>query len=128
MHPESGKEIRAGLGRFGPYIVHDGDFRSLKGEDDLFTITLTRSLEILTEPKGTRRGTAAVLKTLGNHPKDNKPITLHQGKFGPYVKHGATNATIPKTESIDTLTLERALALLDERKAKGKTKRTKKET
>lgn len=125
VHPTSGKEIRAGIGRFGPYVVHDGDFRSLKAEDDLFTISLERSLELLAEPKGTRRGAAAVLRTLGAHPKDNKPVTLHQGKFGPYVKHGATNATVPKTESLDTLTLDRAIELLNERKAKGKTTRKK---
>ncbi|HEU0050728.1 MAG TPA: DNA topoisomerase, partial [Patescibacteria group bacterium] len=116
-HPETGKEIRAGLGRFGPYVVHDGDFRSLKPEDDLFTVDLTRALELLAQPKGTR-GRAAALKTLGNHPEDGKPITVHSGKYGPYVKHGSVNATIPKDKTPETITLEEAVALLAARKEK----------
>ncbi|MDO8583565.1 MAG: type I DNA topoisomerase [bacterium] len=120
-HPESGKEIRAGLGRFGPYIVHDGDFRSLKGEDNVLTVDLKRALEMLAEPKGVRGGrTAAILKTLGNHPTDGKPITLHTGRYGPYVKHGTINATIPKTQDPDTITLEQAVVLIKERKEKKK--------
>jgi len=120
-HPDTGKEIRAGLGRFGPYVVHDGDFRSLKPPDDVLTVDLPRALELLAIPKGARRG-AAVLKTLGAHPKDKKTVTLHQGKYGMYVKHGATNATLPKDLKPEDLTLEQALELLAERK----TKKTKK--
>lgn len=123
-HPESGKDIKAGLGRFGPYIVHDGDFRSLKGEDDVLTITLPRALEILAQPKGTRGGRAATGKTLGNHPKDGKPITLHDGKYGAYVKHGTINATIPKEIKSEDLTLEQAIKLIEDRSEKTPAKRT----
>ncbi len=119
MHPQSGKEIRAGLGRFGPYVVHDGEFRSLKAEDDLFTIDLARALELLAMPKGVR-GQAAILKTLGAHPDDQKPITLHKGKFGLYVKHGKLNASLPKDKNPDQLTLDEAVALLTERAEKKK--------
>jgi DNA topoisomerase-1 len=118
VHPTSGKEIRAGLGRFGPYIVHDGEFRSLKAEDDLFTVTLERALELLAMPKGTRGG--GVSKPVGPHPKDKKPITLHSGKFGWYVKHGRTNATLPKDTKPEDVTVELAVALLAARKEKGK--------
>ncbi|MBM3205094.1 DNA topoisomerase I, partial [Candidatus Uhrbacteria bacterium] len=119
-HPESGKEIRAGLGRFGPYVVCDGDFRSLKKEDDVLTITLERGLALLAAPKGTRG--APVLKTIGSHPKTNKSITLHNGKYGMYIKSGTINATIPKGMDPEKITFEDALNILEERAAKKKKK------
>jgi len=122
-HPESTKEIRAGLGRFGPYIVHDGDFRSLKGEDDVLTITLPRALEILAIPKGTRGGRGAAGRVLGNHPEDNKPITVHDGKYGAYVKHGSVNATIPKEIKPEEITIPQAVELIAARA--GSAKKTK---
>lgn len=116
-HPDTGKEVRAGLGRFGAYVVHDGDFRSLKGDDDVLTVTRDRALALLAIPKGTRGGrTGAALKTLGMHPINKKPITLHRGRYGPYVKHGRINATIPKDMDPETLTLEQAVVLLSARK------------
>lgn len=117
---DTGKEIRAGLGRFGPYIVHDGDFRSIKEPDDVLTITLERALEMLAQPKGTRGG--GVGKEIGKHPEDNKPITLHSGKYGNYVKHGKVNATIPKDMKPEDVTLEKAIELIAERAAKGPAK------
>ncbi len=119
-HAESGKEIRAGLGRFGPYIVHDGDFRSIKDPDDVLTISLARALEMLAQPKGSRGGGAG--KEIGKHPDDNKPITLHSGKYGTYVKHGKVNATIPKDMKPEDVTLEKAVELIAERSSKGTTK------
>lgn len=120
-HPETGKEIRVGLGRFGPYIVHDGDFRSLKPKegDSIFTVTLTRALELLSQPKS-GRGTAKALKAIGNHPSDNKPIQLFNGKFGPYIKYKTTSVTLPKHLTPDTITLEQAIELIDERRANKK--------
>lgn len=126
-HPESGKEIRAGLGRFGPYIVHDGDFRSLKKEDDVLDVGLGRALELLAMPKGSR-GRPSSGKEIGKHPEDGKPVTLHNGKFGYYVKHGSVNATIPKESKPEDVTLEQAVNLLEERKAKGGKTRTSKAT
>jgi DNA topoisomerase-1 len=117
--PTTHQEIRAGLGRFGPYVVHQGEFRSLKEGDDVLTVTLSRALELFAEPKGGRMG-AALLKTLGTHPKDGKPVTLHKGKFGIYIKHEKINATLPKELSPDTVTLEQALELLAQKKAKKK--------
>jgi DNA topoisomerase-1 len=118
-HPQTGKEVLAGLGRFGPYVVHEGEFRSIKAGDDVLTIELPRALELLAVPKGTR-GQAAALKTLGLHPKDQKPVTLHSGKYGQYVKHGKTNATLPKDVTPEELTLERAVELLAEKSKKKK--------
>lgn len=123
-HPESGKEIRAGLGRFGPYIVHDGDFRSLKKDDDVLEVTLERALELLAMPKGSR-GRPSSGKELGKHPEDNKPVTLHSGKFGPYVKHGSINATLPKEWKPEEVTLAQAVEVLETRKKEKKTKRKK---
>ncbi len=122
-HPESGKDIRAGLGRFGPYIVHDGDFRSLKPPDDVLDVKLERALEILAQPKGVRGG--GVGKEIGKHPDDNKPVTLHSGKYGAYVKHGKVNATIPKDQKPEDITLEQAVNLIAERASKPKAKRSK---
>ncbi|MCE9586141.1 type I DNA topoisomerase [Candidatus Uhrbacteria bacterium] len=120
---DSGKDIRAGLGRFGPYIVHDGDFRSIKEPDDVLTISLERALEMLAQPKGTRGG--GVGKEIGKHPDDNKPVTLHSGKFGNYVKHGKVNATIPKDMKPEDVTLAKAVELIAERSAKGTTTKPK---
>jgi DNA topoisomerase-1 len=115
VHPETAKEIRAGLGRFGPYVVSDGDFRSLKKEDDVLTVGLDRALELLAQPKGRGRGQAAPLRTVGAHPADGLPIFLYEGKYGFYVKHGERNATVGKAE-LDpaTVTLEQAVTALAE--------------
>ncbi len=113
VHPTTGKDVRAGLGRFGPYVVHDGDFRSLKKEDSVWTITLERAVELLAEPKKGRGRGADTGTPIGTHPKDGKPVTLHNGKYGPYVKHDKVNATVPKDLQNATITLEQAIALLD---------------
>ncbi|WP_373047872.1 type I DNA topoisomerase [Vulgatibacter sp.] len=127
-HPQSGKEVRAGLGRFGPYVVHDGDFRSLKKEDDVLAVGLDRALELLAQPKGRGRGAAAEpLKTVGNHPADQAPIFLYSGRYGFYVKHGEKTATVSKGEGFDPekLTLEQAVeALANAPEKKGKAKRS----
>ncbi len=124
-HPDSTKEIRAGLGRFGPYVVHDGDFRSLKKEDSVWTITLARALELFAEPKRGRGGkTFSAGTAIGTHPKDGKPITLHEGKYGPYVKHGSKNATLPKDLVGKTLTLEQAMEVLANKPTKKRTRKS----
>ena len=118
VHPETGAKIQAGLGRFGPYVVHDQgkegkDYRSLKKEDDILTIGLERALELLAQPKrGRGRKSAAPLKELGNHPDDGEPVNLFDGPYGLYVKHGKTNASLPEGETADSASLEKALELL----------------
>ena len=121
QHPDTGKDVKAGFGRFGPYVVCDNDFRSLKAEDDVLTVTLARALELLAQPKGTRgRSAAPALRTIGMHPDDHQPITVHDGKYGTYLKHGKLNATLPKDVLPEAVTLEQAIQLLKEKKAKGK--------
>ncbi|UZQ56022.1 type I DNA topoisomerase [Trichothermofontia sichuanensis B231] len=130
VHPETGAKVQAGLGQFGPYVVHDQgkagkDYRSLKAGDDVLTITLERALELLAEPKGQRgrraAGSPPPLRELGVHPDDGKPVTVQQGPYGLYIKHGKTNVGLPEGETVESLTLEKGLALLAGKKGKKKT-------
>lgn len=128
VHPETGKLIQANQGRFGPYIVHDPEgeknYRSLKGEDDVYTITLERALELLATPKPSRgRAQKQVLAVLGNHPEDGELVQIFDGPYGPYINHGKVNASLPEGVTPETMTLEQALPLLAE-KAPKKTHRT----
>jgi DNA topoisomerase I len=121
-HPESGEKIVANIGRFGPYVVHQKDFRSLKKEDNIFNIDLDRALQLLAEPKRGRAG-ATLLREIGPHPKDQKPIAIYEGKYGPYLKHASVNASLPKDKTPESVTLEEAMEFLESKKAKGKKKR-----
>ena len=122
LHPESGSKIVAGLGRYGPYLMHDSAYTKLGPDDDLLTIGLNRAVVLISEaPKRGRSN--AVLRELGDHPEDGKPVNLCKGRYGPYVKHGRLNASIPKGASEDEITLEQAVALLAARTAKGGTRR-----
>jgi DNA topoisomerase-1 len=115
-HPESGKEIRAGIGRFGPYIVHGGEFASLKSTDDVLTVELPRALELL-ELKKLGAGKRGLVRIIGPHPVDAEAIVAYSGRFGPYVKHGGINAPIPRDRNVDELSIDEAVKLLDERRA-----------
>ncbi|MDQ4064896.1 MAG: type I DNA topoisomerase [Actinomycetota bacterium] len=122
-HPEDGEEIHALNGRYGPYIKKGKDTRSLQTEAEIFSITLEDALALLAQPKQQRRGAAMVLKELGEDPATGAAITLRDGRFGPYVTDGTTNASVPRGESPDDVTPERAAELLAERRAKGPTKK-----
>ncbi len=122
-HPEGGK-VQAGLGRFGPYVVHDKgkgekDYRSLKGDDDVLAIGLSRALELLAEPKRGRGGRTA-LKDLGIPEGAEEAIQLFNGPYGLYVKQGKLNASLPEGTTADTITLEQAVELLAAKAASGK--------
>ena len=125
-HPGTGAPVKAAIGPFGPYVVHDQgkegkDYRSLKKEDDVLTVELDRALELLAQPKKGRRGSQKeLIKELGNHPDNDKPVNLYKGPHGPYVNHGRKNVGLPEGESPDKITLERAVELLAE-KSKSKT-------
>ncbi len=110
-HPGTGKVIKAGLGRFGPYIVHDGDFRSIPKTDNLFTIGLERALELLNKPKA-GRGRAAPVKELGKIEGVDDPVAVFSGKYGPYIKCGKTNVSLPEGMKPEDVTLEIALKLV----------------
>ena len=117
-HPESGKMITASLGRYGPYIAHDGAFANVDSIEDVFEIGINRAVTVLAEKaaKGGRtRATPAALATLGDHP-DGGSITVRDGRYGPYVNWGKVNATLPKGKDPATVTMEEALELI---KAKG---------
>jgi len=122
-HPGTGKEIKAGLGRFGPFVVHDGDYRSIPKGESIFTITLERALEMLSQPKK-GRGKAAPLKELGTHPDSGDAIQIFNGPYGPYIKSGKTNVSLPEGSTPDTVTLEQAVELINDKagttKSKGK--------
>jgi DNA topoisomerase-1 len=124
-HPDGGK-VQAGLGRFGPYVVHDKgkgekDYRSLKGEDDVLAIGLSRALELLAQPKRGRGGRTA-LKDLGVPAGSEEAIQLFDGPYGLYVKQGKVNASLPEGTTADTITLEQAVELLAAKAATGKAK------
>ena len=136
-HPETGCKIQANLGRFGPYIVHDQgkesgkDYRSLKGEDDVLTITLERALELLAQPKRSRNSSAKAappLKDLGKHPEDGEAVSVYNGRYGPYVKYGKVNVSLPKDIFIKDVTLEKALELLQAKTSSKKSSRGRKST
>lgn len=119
---KEGHAVKAGLGRFGPFVVKTGgglekpEYRSLKKEDSVLTVDLERALEIFSEPKkGRGRRSATPLKNLGDHPTVKKPIEVFDGPYGPYAKCGKTNASIPKDIKPEDITLEKAAQLIDER-------------
>ncbi len=127
-HPDSGEEIKAGLGRFGPFVVYNKDFRSIPKDMDLFTITLEQALELLARPKR-GRGRAAPIKELGKHPVLGEPVEVFNGKFGPYFKCGPVNVSLPEDMEPEKATLELAIQLfepkIDEAKKKMKKKTSK---
>ncbi|MFE7100030.1 type I DNA topoisomerase [Streptomyces erythrochromogenes] len=124
-----GVEITAQNGRYGPYLKKGTDSRSLETEDQLFTITLDEALAIYAQPK--QRGRAAAkppLKELGTDPVSEKPVVVKDGRFGPYVTDGETNATLRRDDDVETITPERGYELLAEKRAKGPAQKTAKKT
>lgn len=122
IHPESGKKVIVNIGRFGPYIGHDGKFKSIPRTDSIFDIGLERAVELLAQAK---TGGATVLRALGEHPDDQAPIEVCSGRYGPYVRHGKINATLPKDVTPEAVTLQEALELIAARAAKGGTGKAK---
>ena len=129
--PESGEDITAQNGRYGPYLKKGTDSRSLETEEQIFTVTLEQALEIFAQPKR-RRGQAAArgpLRELGQDPATEKPVVIKDGRFGPYITDGQTNVTVPRSEDPATISAERAFELLADKRAKGPAKkRTTKKT
>jgi DNA topoisomerase-1 len=122
-HPESGKPITAAIGRYGPYLAHDGKYAKLQSTAEVFETGMNAAVVKLAEAAaGGGRGRGAArepLKVLGPHPRTELELKLMEGRFGPYVTDGTTNATLPKSLAPDQLTLEEAAQLIDERAAKG---------
>ena len=123
--PESGEDITAQNGRYGPYLKKGTDSRSLETEEQIFTVTLEQALEIFAQPKR-RRGQAAArgpLRELGQDPATDKPVIIKDGRFGPYITDGQTNVTVPRSEDPATISAERAFELLADKRAKGPAKK-----
>jgi len=122
VHPETGKTISAGIGRYGPFLLHDGSYANLDSVDDVFSIGINRAVAILAEKKSRGAGARskpAALKELGEHP-DGGVITVRDGRYGPYVNLGKINATLPKGTDPDSVTLEQAIALIDAKAGSGR--------
>jgi DNA topoisomerase I len=121
-HPETGKPITASIGRYGPYLAHDGKYAKLAGTAEVFETGMNAAVAKLADAAsggGMGRGSREPLKVLGPHPRTEAELKLMEGRFGPYVTDGTTNATLPKTVAPEALTLEEAAQLIDERAAKG---------
>jgi DNA topoisomerase-1 len=120
-HPQTGKPIVANIGRFGPYLLHDGKFKSIPKDLSPYDILLDKALEVLAAPY-VRGGGNGSGRELGSHPDDGKSVTVKAGRYGPYVSHGKLNATLPKDLAPETITLEEALNLLAAKAEKDKSK------
>ena len=128
LHPETGKPIVANIGRFGPYLLHDGKYGRLSSTSEIFEVGMNSAVVKLAEAanKGGRGASREPLKVLGKHPRTEAEIKLMEGRYGPYVTDGTTNATLPKTIEQDALTLEEAAQLIDARAAAAPAKKGKK--
>ncbi|MDP6350939.1 MAG: type I DNA topoisomerase [Alphaproteobacteria bacterium] len=118
-HPETGKTITAGIGRYGPYLKHDGRYKSLPDGDDVLAVGLNRAVSLLAEPSRGRGG-AVPVRVLGAHPDDGADIGVYEGRYGPYIKHNGVIANIPKDTPPDQVTVEQAVPLLAEKAKKKK--------
>jgi DNA topoisomerase-1 len=130
-HPETGKEIEAAIGRYGPYLKHDGKFGKLQTTVDVFEVGMNAAVAILAEAanrKGGSRQKAEPIKVLGVHPTSGGEMRVMPGRYGPYVTDGNVNATVPKDISPEELEVEKAIELIDTRAAKGPAKKKRKKS
>ncbi len=126
LHPETGKMITAGIGRYGPYVLHEGVYANVENVEEVFTVGLNRAVAVLADKAsqggGRGRATPAALATLGDHP-DGGSITVRDGRYGPYVNWNKINATLPKDKNPAEVTLEEALALIAAKAGSAKKKK-----
>ncbi len=124
LHPETGKPITAGFGRFGPYVQHDGKYASLSTPEEVFSVGINRAVSLLAEKAASRgRRGASVIKDLGEYPELGGAVQVLSGRYGPYVRHGKVNATLPKDRDPEQVTLLEAVELLAAKAAKGPAKK-----
>jgi DNA topoisomerase-1 len=124
--PSSGEEIVAHNGRFGPYLKKGSDTRSLQSEDQILTVTVEQALALFAQPKTRGRTAKGPLREMGADPDTDLPMVVKDGRFGPYVTDGTTNASLRRGDDVESLTPERASELLAERRAAGPSTRAKK--
>jgi DNA topoisomerase I len=118
-HPEDGAPVEAGIGRYGPYVRHGRIYANLPEADEVFTIGMNRAVEVLAQKASRGRSAAAPLRELGEHPGKGGPVVVMNGRYGPYVKWDRINATLPKELTPEAITLDEAVALVDQKAAKG---------
>jgi DNA topoisomerase-1 len=129
IHPETGKPITAGYGRYGPYVQHDGKYASLSTPEEVFEVGTNRAVSLLAEKAANRRPRgASVIKELGEHPELGGKVQVLSGRYGPYVKHAKVNATLPKDRDPEQVTMEEAVGLIAARAAKGPAKKAAKKS
>ena len=121
-HPENGKDITVNSGRFGPYLKCENKSARLENVEEIFTIGINRAITMIAEAKPGRIS-SSMIKDLGEHPEDKKPVRVMKGQFGPYIKYKSLNATIPEEKDPNELTMEEALILIEKRKEYDKTKK-----
>ncbi len=125
QHPENGKDITINSGRFGPYLKCENKSARIENVEELFTIGLNRAITLIAEAKPGRIS-SSLIKDLGEHPEDKKPVRIMKGQYGPYIKYKSLNATIPEEKDPTELTMEEALILIEKRKEYDKNKKRKK--
>jgi DNA topoisomerase-1 len=131
LHPETGNMITAGLGRYGPFVLHDGKYANLESMEEVFTVGINRAVAVIAEKaagggKGRfQRAGPTVLKDLGAHPEEGGPIQILSGRYGPYIAHNKVYANVPRNKEPAAVSVEEAVALLAERIAKGGGKKSK---
>ncbi|WP_421773432.1 type I DNA topoisomerase [Gracilimonas sp.] len=113
-HPEDDKVVKAGVGRYGPFVVHDGKFKSIPKSDNVLDIELDRAVELLKQKSKSRRGSNEI-KDLGKHPETDKQVRVMTGRYGPYIKHGKKNISLPKGETPEDFTMDKAVDLIKEK-------------
>ena len=128
LHPEDNNMVQAHSGRFGPYIKHGKNTASLPEPRDVLSIGLNHAITLLADKSKSRGRSSRILRELGLHPSDEKLITLQDGRYGPYIKHGKINASVPKSYDLESLTLDEAITLLAQKTMKKQSKSRKKTT
>ena len=124
INPENGKEITLNSGRFGPYLKCENKSARIENVEEIFSIGLNRAIALIAEAKPGRIS-SSLIKDLGQHPEDKKPVRVMKGKFGPYIKYKSLNAAIPEEKDPSEVTLDEALILIEKKKEYDRNKRKK---
>ncbi len=124
INPENGKEITLNSGRFGPYLKCENKSARIENVEEIFSIGLNRAITLIAEAKPVRVS-SSLIKDLGEHPEDKKPVRIMKGKFGPYIKYKSLNATIPEEKDPSEIIMEEALILIEKRKEYDRNKKKK---
>ena len=124
INPDNQKDITLNVGRFGPYLKCENKSARIENVEEIFSIGLNRAITLIAEAKPGRMS-SSMIKDLGEHPEDKKPVRVMKGQYGPYIKYKSINATIPEEKDPTELTIEEALILIEKRKEYDKSKKLK---